>query len=200
MVAILEQAKKGQAPDLLSRSTGSCLSLFPGLQCPPPLSNMKKTLEARVSSRRRYSCSPALLCWVPCSSLSLQHHCLLKRRPWVNSGVTFHFCSLLRGSIPDTVHLFPWTLSAIIFGSHQSTLECSHLFLVSQISKSNLLTIPETPLHLLTPCSQPVHFCWVFACLVLLINCFPLHLQIFVKTVFCPPTWAASHQESPFYL
>lgn len=113
---------------------------------------MKKTLEARVSSRRRYSCSPALLCWVPCSILSLQRHCPLKRRPWVNSGVTFHFCSPLRGTVGVRRSISDTSISFLELSlSHQSTLECSHLLLVPQTSKPNLLTIPEAPLHFLTP-------------------------------------------------
>lgn len=171
MVAILEQAKEGQAPDLLSRSTGSGL-FFQVSNALPLFLTWKRPWKLEQVPGDAIP-APVPSCWVPCSILSLQHHCPLKRRPWVSSGVIFHFCSPLRGavgvrrSIPDIVHLFPWTLSVILFGSHQSTLECSHLFLVSQTSKSNLLTIPEAPLHLLTSCSQSVRFCWVFVCLVL---------------------------------
>lgn len=121
---------------------------------------MKKILEARVSSRRHYSCSPSSV--VLGSLLHPLFAAPLSSKEEAMSELWGHLPLLLpaersRGCQKKHfwhVHLFPWTLSVILFGSHQSTLECSHLLLVPQTSKPNLLTIPEAPLHLLTTCSR----------------------------------------------
>lgn len=145
---------------------------------------------------------------LPCSAVlgSLLHPVFaaalpsLKKRLWMNSGATFHFLSPSERSQVCYFWYCPsLKLSELLFGSHQSTLEGSHLILVPQTSKPNLFIILEGPSPLI-PCSHIGPLFRDFACLVPLINCFPLHLQIFVTTFFCPLPWTAFHQKSPSYL